>query len=159
MFQRVLNRRGFTLVELMIVVAVIGILAAIAIPNFLSFRLKAKTAEAKTNLGVIRSLELAYFAEYNLWVADVSEVPRAIADLDGKKAVWNSQTAFSIIGFAPESMVYYTYGVQPAGTTYVSSTVGFTATATADLDDDSLPAIYRVNNMSVDLPKTGTGAF
>ncbi len=55
MLRKIRNRKGFTLVELMIVVAIIGILAAIAIPNFLNFRLKAKTSEAKSNLGAIRS--------------------------------------------------------------------------------------------------------
>jgi prepilin-type N-terminal cleavage/methylation domain-containing protein len=44
------NQQGFTLVELMIVVAIIGLLAAIAIPSFLSYQLKAKTSEAKTSL-------------------------------------------------------------------------------------------------------------
>ncbi|MFH2013096.1 MAG: prepilin-type N-terminal cleavage/methylation domain-containing protein [Pseudomonadota bacterium] len=56
-----MREKGFTLIELMIVVAIIGILAAIAIPNYLSFQKKAKTAEAKTMLGNIRTMEETYF--------------------------------------------------------------------------------------------------
>jgi type IV pilus assembly protein PilA len=59
------SRKGFTLIELMIVVAIIGILAAIAIPNFLKFQAKSKQSEAKTNLKGIYTAETGYFGENN----------------------------------------------------------------------------------------------
>ena len=61
------SKKGFTLIELMIVVAIIGILAAIAIPNFLKFQAKSKQSEAKTNLGAIYTGQIAYFGEQNVY--------------------------------------------------------------------------------------------
>ena len=54
---------AFSLVELMIVVAIIGVLAALAVPRFQTFQAKAKQAEAKSNLSRIFTLEVAYFGE------------------------------------------------------------------------------------------------
>jgi len=65
---------GFTLIELMIVVAIIGILAAIAIPNFLKFQCKSKQSEAKTNLAGIFTAEKAFFGEYNTYSSDLISV-------------------------------------------------------------------------------------
>lgn len=65
MFTEKLSKNGFTLIELMIVVAIIGILAAIAIPNFLKYQAKAKTSESQANLKGIFTSEIAYFSENN----------------------------------------------------------------------------------------------
>jgi len=60
-----LNNKGFTLVELMVVVAIIGILSAIAIPNFKTYQARAKTSEAKIQLASIYQAELALQSDYD----------------------------------------------------------------------------------------------
>ncbi len=65
------RKDGFTLIELMIVVAIIGILAAIAIPNFLKFQAKAKQSEVRANLGGFFSALEAFRGEFNSYTTDL----------------------------------------------------------------------------------------
>ena len=69
-FQR--NQKGFTLIELMIVVVIIGILAALAIPRFMTASTKSKQSEAKQILKQIYVMERAYFQENGVYTANLA---------------------------------------------------------------------------------------
>jgi type IV pilus assembly protein PilA len=114
MLMKLNNRRGFTLIELMIVVVIIGILAALAIPKFMKVTGKAKVAEAKTILKELFTLEKAYFNEHDTYVAIASG-----AESDA-------------IGFAlPEGTSRFAYQV-----TCTDPTADFEARATETVDVD-----------------------
>ena len=108
---------GFTLIELMIVVAIIGILAAVAIPNFMTYQAKARQSEAKVALGGIFTAATAYFASNNTYLA----------------------TTFSTLGYARTGAgKHYLFwesdsiaGSSSGCTNNSSAPTGVTATATA----------------------------
>ena len=130
------SEKGFTLIELMIVVAIIGILAAIAIPNFIRFQLKSKSSEGKVNLAAIRTAEEGYRAEYGTYVAATAS-PAADATALGATKMTFTQvgaagTGFDQLGWSPEGKVYFQYEV-----VVDANSVGFAAAAQADIDADN----------------------
>ena len=142
------RRGGFSLMELMIVVAIIGILAAIAIPNFLRFQLKAKSSEGKTNLAAIRTAEESYFAEYGNYISALPSPPTASMTPYNQKTVFSHAVAlegFDIVGWSPEGNVFFNYSVE-----INAAASEFTAGAGADIDNDGNPQHWGYRKGALD---------
>lgn len=122
MIRRLVSRaaKGFTLIELMIVVAIIGVLAAIAIPNFVKFQCKSKQSEAKTNLKALYVAEEAYRSEYNTYAA-VDEI--------GPNHNFDEPSDISPIGWMPKgnpAKMNYTFSAAAATLTFTGTAAGAT---------------------------------
>ena len=167
------KREGFTLIELMIVVAIIGILAAIAIPNFIKFQLRAKAGESKVNLAGIRTAEESYFADAGTYL-DFPETPAAMGgqlkvpfNAVGCPAPLPAFTAgdngFCWIGWQPEGDVYYTYQMetQVAGAVVASpaSSNQFVVGAVADIDGDLNLNSWGLNQPDITGAAPAPGSF
>ncbi len=131
---------GFSLVELMIVVAIMAILAAIAIPTYLSFQMKAREAEARTNLAAIKTCEESYKAENDAYV-DCGATPVAVPGSTPDAWAGGGIADFTAIGFNPAGAVRYQYEV---GGTTASTATAFEASATGDLDANATNAVFAV---------------
>ena len=121
-----MNKKGITLIEMLIVVAIIGILAAVAIPAYVGQQTRAARTEAYTNLQTLRLLEEQYYAENGCYYRTGATPVCTNATISG---VANIQAATFLPGFKPgdDASLSFTYSIETTGTTVASA---FTATAT-----------------------------
>ena len=138
-----MNRKGFTLIELMIVVAIIGILAAIAIPNFLAMQLRAKRAELPSNLDGVRTAEKAYHAEWDSFT-EAAATPATPSGRAQAAFTGAGYSQFDNLGWVADGLVRGSYAVGNIASGAFADD-NFTATAQADVDGDSANSEYNCN--------------
>ena len=134
------GKKGFTLIELMIVVAIIGILAAIAIPNFLRFQAKSKQSEAKTNLGGIFTAETSYFSEHNNF-ADLDVISWAPVG----SAKYRYMLANAALSLGNTAVVLDAWTVAPGFSN--ATPQAFTAGAQGNVDTDDLKDQWVIDDV------------
>lgn len=144
-----MERRAFTLIEIVVYITIITVLASIAIPIYKRYILMAKTSEAKQNIGAIMTCEYSFAATENKFLTERYYPGNANKNLQ----TWNPKDSgnFEVLGFQPSGKVYYDYGIADGdfsanpseanpehGEAPVTNGVDITVIARGDLDGDGV---------------------
>ena len=170
------NRKGFTLIELMIVVAIIGILAAVAVPGFMKYIKDSKTSEAKSNLKAIAegassfyqtehtlsdTANTVYTREFpsatrcksgtNALCANggAANAPAEIKPAGTKTQLTLTTEPWKSLNFAVTAPVYYTYSYRGAQSSDTAAS-SFSAQAAAKLDSASVDSCFAMSGTGAD---------
>ena len=134
MTQQLKNRaRGFTLIELMVTVAIVGILMAVAIPAYSSYVLRARTTEAFTALAAFQPAAEQFWANNRTFTGVADRVP--VSDNFTYAVSGESDSAYLLTATGKNKMLGFAYTINQSGTkktTLVPTTPAFAGWTTSD---------------------------
>lgn len=157
------SQSGFTLMELMITVAIVGVLAAIAIPTFSGYVQRSRTTEATSFLAEIKQRQESYRAEFTQYANVMAPNPAAVP-MGGEQTGWGAPppAGWLQLGASPDAPVRFQYdtiaglpnqavgaglggcGNPAAGV--VNTEFWFVAQAVADLDGDGNQVCFEITS-------------
>lgn len=150
------RRHGYTLIEIMIVVAIIGLLATVAVPAFVSQMQRSRTTEAFTVIAAIRGAQDAYFATFSRYCGPLDPNPATWAAPNTLQPFDAAAPGWDQLGVDPEGQLRFRYGVLagPPGTTPAGG-LGFNGgehwyviQAEGDLDGDGATVAFEAYSAS-----------
>jgi type IV pilus assembly protein PilE len=153
--------RGFTLIELMLVVAIIGLLMAIAVPSFTSYQNRARRSESFTNLASLAKTQKAYHAEFGKFVG-AEMVPSKVTGVDPGPRQRDSTAVgieFGAIGWFPEGNIFFDYDTNTGGFADCNCDGCFTSTAYGDVDGDGSVSLIIYTHPNVDQTDSCTSLY
>lgn len=143
------HTRGFTLIELMIVVGIIGVLVSVALPSYRTYQTKARTSEAKLALAAIFTAEKSFYSEYSAYIAGFDAIGYAP----------EGQRRFYAVGWAaasdPGTVTSYSGS---AGTVFydrVNYPPNFTGCAVTQSSMSGVPGATQVDSQTFVMRATG----
>ena len=156
--KKLLNKRGFTLIELMIVVAILGILAAVAIPAFINYMKRAKTSEATVNVDRMYEGAVAFYENKHVKARGVDQVSATLCvpsshslfpgapgaeEFIATPSAWYAEDTWRDLDFAMSDNHYYAYSfTSNKGGSCAVTTGSFECAAVGNIDGNSKTSLF-----------------
>ena len=139
--RRTRTQQGFTLIELTVVITIISVLAAIAVPNFIKFISKTRQTEAKTMLPLLACAEM----DHKLRTGKFTDAAlNPVAPGQSWKA---DAPGWKELGFTPRGISRYSYEIKTSGD-------GFVVRAVGNIDDDAQEDVWELDGKTLKLSNT-----